>query len=199
MLQIYVELAKSLKRVELGTIDVENSEGKKLMEKFKISMAKMPNIVLFKHTETHPTPIMEGTIATTKVLKKRLKRALKDLEKGESGKFLKTTNPPDIIKEWDEVRASHILVKTEDQCYKLKKRIADGEEFGEVAKKYSSCPSREKGGDLNWFGKGMMAAPFEQVCFYQDINVVHGPVQTKFGWHLILITDRKQNYDEKEL
>lgn len=126
------------------------------------------------------------------MLKKRLKRALKELKKGESQLFLKTAEEPQITKDYDEARASHILVKTEEQCAKLATRIREGkEDFGTIAMKYSTCPSRDKGGDLDWFGKGMMAAPFEQVCFYQPLNVVHGPVKTQFGWHLILITDRR--------
>jgi peptidyl-prolyl cis-trans isomerase C len=57
-----------------------------------------------------------------------------------------------------QARASHILVKTEDQANQIMKRIADGEEFDKVARRFSSCPSGKNGGDLGWFGKGMSSA-----------------------------------------
>ena len=90
-----------------------------------------------------------------------------------------------------QVRASHILVKTEDEANRILKRITDGEDFTAVAKRFSSCPSRKNGGDLGWFGKGVMAPEFEQAAFAADAVKVVGPVKTQFGYHVIKVTGKK--------
>lgn len=89
--------------------------------------------------------------------------------------------------------ARHILVETEKLCNKLKKEIKSKEiTFEKAAKKYSKCPSGSKGGDLGKFSKGMMVPEFDKVIFSEDLNVVHGPVKTDFGFHLIEITSRSK-------
>ena len=90
-----------------------------------------------------------------------------------------------------QARASHILVKTEDEANKIMKRINDGEDFAAVAKRFSSCPSGKNGGDLGWFGKGQMVPEFEQVAFGNDAGKIVGPVKTQFGFHVIKVTGRK--------
>ena len=91
----------------------------------------------------------------------------------------------------DEIRASHILVKTETTAKILYEEIKNGKEFGVAAAEYSECPSGANGGDLGFFGRGMMVKPFEDAAFALEKGVVSNPVQTQFGWHLILVTDRK--------
>ena len=86
--------------------------------------------------------------------------------------------------------ARHILVDTEEQCNELKQQILDGTEFAEVAKEHSSCPSGKNGGDLGQFGPGQMVKEFDEVVFSGEINQVHGPVKTQFGYHLLEITER---------
>jgi peptidyl-prolyl cis-trans isomerase C len=92
-----------------------------------------------------------------------------------------------------QARASHILVKTEDEANKILKRLADGEEFDKVARRFSSCPSGKQGGDLGWFGKGMMVPEFEKIAFDEQVGIgkVVGPVKTQFGYHVIKVTGRK--------
>jgi peptidyl-prolyl cis-trans isomerase C len=90
-----------------------------------------------------------------------------------------------------QARASHILVKTEDEANKILKRINDGEDFTAVAKRFSSCPSRKNGGDLGWFGKGQMVPEFEKVAFENDPGKIVGPIKTQFGYHIIKVTGRK--------
>lgn len=89
-----------------------------------------------------------------------------------------------------EASARHILVDTEEQCLQLKESIANGEDFGDVAKEHSSCPSGAQGGDLGSFGPGMMVPEFDEVVFSADLGEVHGPVKTQFGFHLLEITSR---------
>jgi len=87
-------------------------------------------------------------------------------------------------------QASHILVDTKEKCEKLKQKIADGEDFVDIAKEHSSCPSGKQGGDLGEFDPGQMVKEFDEVVFSSEINVVHGPVKTQFGYHLLKITSR---------
>lgn len=86
--------------------------------------------------------------------------------------------------------ARHILVSSEEQCNELKQRIEKGEDFSEIAKQFSSCPSGKQGGDLGEFGPGMMVKEFDEVVFSAVVNTVQGPVKTQFGYHLIEVTDR---------
>ncbi|WP_206484550.1 peptidylprolyl isomerase [Thalassotalea sp. G2M2-11] len=81
--------------------------------------------------------------------------------------------------------ARHILVKTEKQALQIKDKIDKGADFGEMAKKFSTCPSKKKGGDLGEFKKGQMVKAFDDVVFKKALLTIHGPVKTKFGFHLI--------------
>ena len=87
--------------------------------------------------------------------------------------------------------ARHILVETEEACQDLKSKIEGGAEFAAIAAEFSACPSGKSGGDLGKFGPGQMVKDFDGVVFSADLNKVHGPVQTQFGYHLIEITSRE--------
>lgn len=89
-----------------------------------------------------------------------------------------------------EIRASHILVKTEEEANKLYEEISAGKDFADVAAMNSLCPSGANGGDLGFFGKGMMVKPFEDAAFALEVGELSKPVETQFGWHLILLTDK---------
>ncbi len=90
-----------------------------------------------------------------------------------------------------KVRASHILVQTEEEAKDLYEQIQNGADFAELAMKHSLCPSKRDGGDLRFFGRGMMVKPFEDAAFDMEVGQVSEPVQTQFGWHLIKLTDKK--------
>ena len=81
------------------------------------------------------------------------------------------------------------FVQRLDCIKKLKAEIDNGADFGDLAAQYSKCPSGRDGGDLRWFGKGMMVKPFEDACFSMKKGEVSEPVETQFGWHLIKLTD----------
>ena len=81
--------------------------------------------------------------------------------------------------------ARHILVKQKDLAEKLKQQLEKGADFGKLAKKHSTCPSGKKGGDLGEFRRGQMVKAFDDVVFKKEVLKVHGPVKTKFGFHLI--------------
>lgn len=91
-----------------------------------------------------------------------------------------------------QVKASHILVETEAEAKKLYEEIANGKDFAQAAMENSNCPSGLQGGDLGYFGQGVMVKPFEDAAFSLEIGKVSEPVKTDFGWHLILVTDKKK-------
>jgi len=87
--------------------------------------------------------------------------------------------------------ARHILVNSESECLELKAKIDSKElTFEEVARDKSLCPSGVKGGDLGSFSQGQMVPEFDKVVFNDEVGVVHGPVQTQFGYHLLEVTQR---------
>lgn len=86
--------------------------------------------------------------------------------------------------------ARHILVDTEEKCESLRKEIESGADFAEVAKTHSKCPSGQRGGELGEFSPGQMVREFDEVVFSAELNKVHGPVKTQFGYHLLEITSR---------
>jgi peptidyl-prolyl cis-trans isomerase C len=93
--------------------------------------------------------------------------------------------------------ASHILIKggaeAENKLADLKAEIGDSPVmFAEAAAKYSECPSASSGGSLGEFGPGAMVKEFDQVVFNEKVGVVHGPVETQFGYHLIYISERME-------
>ena len=88
------------------------------------------------------------------------------------------------------IRASHILVKTEEEAKKLYDEIQNGASFAKIAEEKSLCPSGQNGGDLGFFGKVMMVKPFEDAAFSLNVGEISQPVQTQFGWHLIQLTDK---------
>lgn len=81
--------------------------------------------------------------------------------------------------------ARHILVKTKAEAEALKQQLAKGADFATLAKKHSTCNSAKKGGDLGEFSPGTMLKAFDNVVFKKALLTVHGPVKTKFGFHLI--------------
>lgn len=92
----------------------------------------------------------------------------------------------------EKVSAKHILVDTEELAAKVAEEIAGGKAFEDAAKEYSTCPSKDRGGDLGFFGKGQMVPEFEKAAFAAELKTVVGPVQTQFGYHLILVEEKQE-------
>jgi peptidyl-prolyl cis-trans isomerase C len=90
-----------------------------------------------------------------------------------------------------EVRARHILVKTEQEAKDIIKQLKGGADFTELAKKSSDGPSAQTGGDLGYFSRGQMVKPFEDVAFSLKPGQISDPIQTEFGWHVIKVEDRR--------
>ena len=112
------------------------------------------------------------------------------LEDGEAKAFY-DKNPAQFTAD-AQVKAKHILVEKEEDANKIADEIKAGKSFEDAAKEYSTCPSKEKGGDLGYFGKGQMVPEFEKAAFEATIGEVSAPVKTQFGYHLILVEDKKE-------
>lgn len=96
------------------------------------------------------------------------------------------------LKPEEEVRARHILVKTEDEAKKVEERLAKGEDFAKVANDLSTDPgSGKQGGDLGYFGRGQMVPAFEEAAFKLEPGKVSAPVKSQFGWHVIKLEDKR--------
>jgi peptidyl-prolyl cis-trans isomerase C len=113
------------------------------------------------------------------------------------------TANPQLFKQSGEVRASHILIKLDPAADDAKKaeaqtkikmiqqKLRNGEDFAELAKTSSEGPSSVKGGDLGFFKRGQMVKPFEDAAFALESNEVSEIVQTRFGYHIIKVVEKK--------
>ena len=91
-----------------------------------------------------------------------------------------------------EIRARHILLEKEEEARDVVAKLDEGGDFVELAKELSIGPSGPNGGDLGYFQDGQMVAPFSKAAFeLEKGNYTKDPVQTQFGWHVILLEDRR--------
>lgn len=103
----------------------------------------------------------------------------------------------------EQVRASHILVKTKEEADAILKQLKDGADFATIAKEKSlDTGTKDAGGDLNYFGKGQMDPAFEKAAFELKVGETSQPVQSAYGFHIIKVTDHKQaaspTFEEKK-
>ncbi len=111
---------------------------------------------------------------------------------------------PEQFERPEQIRASHILLKVEPdatpevkqakykQAEEILSELKAGADFAEVARTRSDCPSSAKGGDLGYFGRGSMVPAFEEAAFALKPGEMSGIVETRFGYHIIKVTDRTQ-------
>ncbi len=121
---------------------------------------------------------------------------------GEESKVFYDTYP-DLFKQPERIKASHILIKVEPDADETKKseakekiktiqlKLKKGEDFAALAKEFSEGPSKTNGGDLGYFQRGQMVKPFEDVAFALKTEEVSDIVETQFGYHLIKVVDKK--------
>jgi peptidyl-prolyl cis-trans isomerase C len=110
---------------------------------------------------------------------------------------------PEQFNQPEQVKASHILIKVAPDAEEaqkaearkkidaVRKKLDDGEAFDKMAREYSEGPSRDNGGDLGYFSRGQMVKPFEDAAFALEPGKVSGVVETPFGYHLIMVFDKK--------
>ena len=91
-----------------------------------------------------------------------------------------------------EYNASHILLESEEDAQAVIAELAEGADFAELAQERSVGPSGPNGGQLGWFTAGMMVPDFEQAVFALEVGEVSAPVQTQFGWHVVVLNDTRE-------
>lgn len=96
------------------------------------------------------------------------------------------------FKKPESVRASHILVDSEDKANEVLKEISEGLDFEEAARKHSLCPSKDRGGDLGEFTKGQMVVEFEEAAFSMEVDTISEPVRSQFGYHIIKLISKNE-------
>ncbi|MFQ5455793.1 MAG: peptidylprolyl isomerase [Nitrospirota bacterium] len=143
----------------------------------------------------------EDVIKKIKAIEKRvlieefLKRTIEDkikIKESEIKEFFNAHNAASL--EPDEVKASHILVKTEAEAKDILKKLKKGEDFAKLAAKYSIDPgSKKQGGSLGYFKKGQMVPEFEKAAFNLKRGEISPIVKTKFGYHIIKLYDKRMN------
>jgi hypothetical protein len=96
-----------------------------------------------------------------------------------------------IFKKTSPIRVRHILVKTRPEAEEILQRLKNGEDFSRLAQERSTCPSGRRGGDLGYFGPGVMVKPFEDAAYgLLREGDISGVVKTEFGYHIIRLEDR---------
>jgi peptidyl-prolyl cis-trans isomerase C len=96
----------------------------------------------------------------------------------------------EAFNEGEQVSAKHILVDSLEKAQEIIDEINNGMVFSDAARTFSSCPSKEQGGSLGYFGRGMMVPEFEDAAFTLEKGVVSQPVKTQFGYHIIMVDDK---------
>ncbi len=209
-MQVIDQLTKKIllkQFVETQDIEVGNEETQQELEKIKYFLKNNPS-----NTDKSLEEILETQGSSVAELEEEIKRTLalsKYLEKNVSVDDKK--NYFDANKDafnGARVKASHVLIdtrgmKTEPELEEAKKMIEiikmeidKGANFAEMAKKYSNCPSAEKGGDIGFFQrKGSIVEEFAEVAFGMDAGEISDPVKTQFGYHIIMVTEKEAGQD----
>ncbi|WP_439123682.1 peptidylprolyl isomerase [Marivita sp.] len=91
----------------------------------------------------------------------------------------------------EEFNASHILVETEEEAAAIVEELKGGADFATVAQEKSTGPSGPNGGQLGWFGAGMMVPEFQTAVEGMEVGAISDPVQTQFGWHVITLNEKR--------
>ncbi|MCK4357468.1 MAG: peptidylprolyl isomerase [Candidatus Cloacimonetes bacterium] len=98
----------------------------------------------------------------------------------------------------EKVKLCHILIRSDDsnafrKIEEISKRLFNNDDFYEVAKVYSDCPSATNGGDLGYISRGKLVKEIEDIAFTLPIGEIAGPIRTKFGYHFIKLMDKKKS------
>ncbi len=98
---------------------------------------------------------------------------------------------PEALVDPEQVRAQHIVVKTEEEAQRVLQEIKAGTAFEDAAMKYSLSPEGKNGGDLGWFPRGVMPATFDEVCFGLSVGQISKVVPSDYGFHVFKVLERR--------
>lgn len=172
---------------------VQSAEGKKelldsmIVREIILAQAKKDGVDKSKEVADRLDDLRKRLIVET-YLKKKVEQDAKVSDE-EMKKFYDQNL--DKFKSGEQVRASHILVKTEPEAQDVMSQLKKGASFEELAKKYSKDSSAAKGGDLGWFSKGAMVPEFDKAVFGLKEGQLSGIVKTQFGFHIIKLTGKR--------
>ncbi|MGA7828166.1 MAG: peptidylprolyl isomerase [Geobacteraceae bacterium] len=181
---------------------VQSPQGKKelldsmVVREIILEQAKKDGVDKSKEVAERLKDLRKRLIVETYLKKKVEQEAL--VSDAELKKFYDANK--DKFKTGEQVRASHILVKTEKEAKDILAQLKNGANFADLAKKYSTDSTAAKGGDLGWFSKGAMVPEFDKAVFSLKNGQVSGIVKTKFGYHIIKVTGERpagiRSFDE---
>ncbi|MGR3304375.1 MAG: peptidylprolyl isomerase [Candidatus Scalindua sp.] len=209
-IQVVNQLAKKvlLKQfVEGQNIDVSDEEVQGELEKIQYFLKSNPNNSeksLEEILETQGSNIdeLKGEVRRTLALSKYLDESVDDDEKRSyfeanksafNGEKVKTSH---ILIDTTKLKTDAELEKARQKIEEVKKEIDNGADFAEMARKYSTCPSAENGGDIGFFQrKGSIVEEFAVVAFSMEVGEISEPVKTQFGYHIIKVTDKEEGRD----
>ncbi|MGE8205130.1 peptidylprolyl isomerase [Heyndrickxia sp. NPDC080065] len=170
---------------------------KVLSDKYKVSdkeVDKQVNDAKKQLGDQFETALQQYGYANEKDFRNTIKVGL--LQQKAASKDLKITDK-DIKDYYDnnikpDIQASHILVADEKTAKEIEAKLKKGENFADLAKKYSTdTGSAKKGGELGWFNTGKMLPEFEAAAYKLKVNEISEPVQTQYGYHIIKLTGEK--------
>ena len=175
---------------------------------YRKTKQRFPSEALFQQilkqqglTENKLREIIRKGLIIRKVLDTKVKPMAEPVEEKEVIEFYNTNKPGFMDQE--KIRASHILIKVspsatdqekaeaENKIKEILKQAKAGADFAELAKNNSQCPSAAQGGDLDYFTRGQMVKPFEEVAFELEVGQISEPVLTEFGYHIIKVQAKK--------
>lgn len=169
----------------------QSEQGRAQLLEELINQELFYSLALEQHMEKDPKFVEEMEMVKTNLLKSYAIRSFLDRVEvdQEAVRAYFDQNAGQFVQA-ETVQARHILVKEADQANEIKSAIDAGLSFEEAAMAHSTCPSKDRGGDLGAFGKGQMVPEFEEAAFALDLGVVSDPVETQFGFHIIEVTKK---------
>lgn len=194
---LYQESQKKKIKIETAAIDAQVNRLKKQFPdetEFKNALGKM------KLSETNIRSQFEQNLAIQQFIDKQFAQKI-TISAEESKTYY--NEHPEYFKQPVQVQASHILIKVEagadaakkteahKKIQEIQQQLQKGKDFAALAKEFSECPSSAKGGDLGYFRRGAMVKPFEESAFSLKPGEVSDIVETRFGYHLIKVIEKK--------
>lgn len=180
-----IELEAKKQNIVVSEDDV-NKEVDKIKASYGDEKTFQDTMAQYGYTEDSIKDDIKMNLKITKLLEPEVKISEQDMK----DYFDKNK---DSFNTAEQVKASHILVDTEDKAKEVEDKLSKGEDFAALAKEYSTDTSNnQQGGELGYFPRGTMVPEFEDAAFSMKVGEISQPVKTKFGYHIIKVEDKKE-------